>query len=124
VFGAWGQINNQGLSITKLLGELGFHDANILDRYYASNPRSDKRCWYKLLSYCRGIGVHDIRIEDGYLGDLLIVKNHLYDILIRIVFYFLGYQGTYTPIFAQDISDEVSVDWVDADLPASSLGYK
>jgi hypothetical protein len=124
VFVAWEKVNKSGLAITKLLDKLDFQDANILDRHYASNPRPDERSWFGLLSYCRGVGVHDIRIEDGYLNDLLIVKDHLYDILIRIIFYFLGYQGAYTPIFAQDISAEVLVSWVDADLPASRLGYK
>jgi hypothetical protein len=123
VFVAWDLVNENGLAITKLLNKLGFHDATILDLHYSSNPRPDERSWAQLLSYCRGIGVHDVLIEDGYLNDLLIVKDHLYDILIRLVFYFIGYQGTYTPIFAQDISEEVPVSWVDADLPASRLGY-
>lgn len=118
------QVNDAGLAIEKLLIKLGFHDASILNQYYVSNPRIDNRKWHQLLSYCRGVAMHDIRIDDLYLDDLLIVKDHLYDILIRIVFHLIGYQGTYTPIFARNTSGEISVGWVDANLPASRLGYR
>ena len=118
------QVNDAGLAIEKLLSKFGFHDANILDKYFESHPRIDNRKWHQLLSYCRGVAMHDIRIDDLYLDDLLTVKNHLYDLLVRIVFHLIDYQGTYTPIFAKNTSDEISVSWVDANLPASELGYK
>jgi hypothetical protein len=118
------QVNDTGLAIEKLLSKLGFHDANILNQHYASHPRIDSKKWHQLLSYCRGVAMHDIRIDDSYLDDLLIVKDHLYDILVRIVFYLIGYHEIYTSIFTRNTSDEISVSWVDANLPASRLGYK
>ena len=115
-----------GLAVTALLKRLGLHDADIIDAYYQSNPRADGRNdWNRVLSTYRGIAVHtgDFSFPDRTydIDDLVRITEHLYDIMVRIVFKMLGYDRTYQPIIRDQTPKPV--DWVKADLPASELGY-
>lgn len=115
-----------GLAVTDLLKHLGLHDADIIDAYYQSNPRADGRThWSSVLSTYRGIAVHtgDFSFQEQTydIHDVVRITYHLYDILVRIVFKMLGYDGTYQPIIRNQTSQPV--DWVKADLPARELGY-
>ena len=115
-----------GLAVTYLLKHLGLHDADIIDAYYQSNPRAnDRKDWNSVLSNYRGIAVHtgDFSFpEKTYdIHDVVRITYHLYDILVRIVFKMLGYDGTYQPIIRNQTSKPVN--WVKADLPARELGY-
>ena len=115
-----------GLAVTDLLKHLGLHDADIIDAYYQSNPRADGRThWSSVLSRYRGIAVHtgDFSFQEQTydIHDVVRITYHLYDILVRIVFKMLGYDGTYQPIIRNQTSQPV--DWVKADLQASELGY-
>ncbi|MCY7383137.1 MAG: hypothetical protein LH628_11260 [Microcoleus sp. CAN_BIN18] len=115
-----------GLAVTDLLKHLGLHDADIIDAYYQSNPRADGRThWSSVLSRYRGIAVHtgDFSFQEKTydIHDVVRITYHLYDILVRIVFKMLGYDGTYQPIIRNQTSQPV--DWVNADLPARELGY-
>ncbi|MEG4035981.1 hypothetical protein QUB37_05765 [Microcoleus sp. AT3-A2] len=115
-----------GLAVTDLLKHLGLHDADIIDAYYQSNPRADGRThWSSVMSRYRGIAVHtgDFSFQEKTydIHDVVRITYHLYDILVRIVFKMLGYDGTYQPIIRNQTSQPV--DWVKADLQASELGY-
>lgn len=124
VSAAWGKVNDSGLAIGKLIEHFGFKDLDVMASHYSSNPRGDKKSWHQLVSYCRGISIHDIRIKDDDLKDLLEIMAHLYDILIRIILHLSGYTGKYTTVFSRYTSEEVDLNWVDADTPASKLGYE
>jgi len=102
-------------------------DPDIINEWYKLNPRSDnKKRWEDVLSYYRGIIMHrgffDFDIGGQDLWDVVRITNHLHDILIRILFKILRYEGTYRPnVF--DYLTEKPVDWVKGDTPAFDLGY-
>ena len=56
------------------------------------------------------------------LWDVIRITNHLHDILIRILFKTLGYNGTYQPRVLNYRTTK-PVDWVKEDTAASELGY-
>jgi hypothetical protein len=115
-----------GLSVCELLKSYGIPDADIMDAHYRAHPRSDGiPTWSALLSRYRGIAIHeghfDVLSGRDDLGDILTVVFHLHDILVRLIFKMLGYDGSYQPTVVKMTAD-MPVDWVTANLPASRLG--
>lgn len=115
-----------GEVVETMLGQFGFPDANVLEAYYAQNPRSDNRNWPKLLTKIRGALIHEgyFRISDGTinLDDLVVVGKHSRDILVRTVLKALQYDGSYQPTVLIPTSPQI-VDWVTPTTPAGRLGY-
>lgn len=116
-----------GLAVADLLKRFGLHDADIIDAHYERNPRPDgTKHWSGVLSNYRGIVVHkgDFGFNERTydVDDVITITYHLYDILVRIVFQLLGYNGTYKPIVVTKCFQPV--DWVKPDLPAEQLGYR
>jgi hypothetical protein len=116
-----------GLATKDLLDLYVLPDARIVDDHYLVRPRPDGKTWADVLSYYRGAVLHE-----GYLDiaggkydreDIWRVINHLHDVLVRILFKMLGYDGTYDPAVGQSVTT-ANVDWVSATTPAASLGYQ
>jgi hypothetical protein len=116
-----------GLAVTGLLKHFGLPDADIIDAHYRSNPRPDGiRSWSAVLSHYRGTTMHtghyDFSGSRHDFGDILRINDHLLDILIRIIFRIVGYDGTYQPPIIK-MTDRVPADWVNDTTPAAQLGY-
>ncbi|OGO28148.1 MAG: hypothetical protein A2W33_03950 [Chloroflexi bacterium RBG_16_52_11] len=123
-----GKTKDFGLSVCDLLKLFSLPDAEILDAHYGAFPRTDGRQkWFEVLSYYRGSVVHegyfDILGSKHDRDDILIIINHLHDILLRIVFRMLTYDGEYDPTVLPYTAKE-SIDWVTPATTAEKLGYK
>jgi len=116
-----------GKAVVSLMERFDLPDAAIIAAYYEENPRPDGKKWPDVLSYYRGITMHrsyfDVLGRKHEIEDLVRITKHLHDILVRIVFKMLGYNGTYQPTVVSWTTD-ATVDWVKPDLPANRLGYK
>lgn len=113
-----------GLAVTYLLKRFNLPDADIVNTHLRTRPRADGiATWDALLSYYRGETMHTGYLSGHHtLDDILIIINHLHDLLLRIVFRLVGYGRTYQPPVTRFSTGE-PVDWVKPDLPASRLGY-
>jgi len=65
----------------------------------------------------------NFKTKEHAIGDIDAVTLHLHDILVRILFAILGYDGKYAPIM-QGLAAEEPIDWVKWDTSAHELGYK
>lgn len=114
-----------GLAIINLLKLPRFDlpDANVLTDY--SSPVT-KKDWPSTLSYYRGVVLHE-----GYFGspesidhnDVIVIMNHLHDIMVRIAFKIVGYTGNYQPT-VKPANALYPVDWVTSSSLPSQLGYQ
>jgi hypothetical protein len=114
-----------GLAIVNLLKLPRFDlpDANVLTYY--SSPVT-KKDWPSTLSYYRGVVLHE-----GYFGspesidhnDVIVIMNHLHDIMVRIAFRIVGYTGNYQPTVKSTNALD-PVDWVTSTSLPSQLGYQ
>lgn len=123
-----GTENSFGLAVVDLLKHFSLPDADIVDAYYLANPRPDgMQSWSRVLSKYRAIPVHigffNISGKEHDSDDIWTIETHLRDILLRIIFKIIGYDGTYQPP-VRTMSSITPVDWVVPGLPARELGYK
>jgi hypothetical protein len=85
-----------GIAVKDLLKELNLHDADVLDRHYASlNPPGS---WAGILSAVRGEVIHNgvLRIKDRQsLRIWFDFSRHLHDLCKRIILREVNYGGTY-----------------------------
>jgi hypothetical protein len=117
-----------GLAVCALLKQFNLPDADIIDAYYAANPRSDgRKSWSSVLSYYRGAPTHtgffNFSGKEHDADDIIIIMEHLRDVLLRIIFQIAGYDGTYQPPLVSWVID-AKHDWVKANTPAAKLGFK
>jgi hypothetical protein len=113
-----------GDSLKKLLCKFSLNDADILEQYYLSKYNTS---WRKRISSYRGAVTHrgyfDIPTLHNNLAEAVIISQHLHDILLRIIFKILNYNGQYCPtVFKWE--SLVEIDWVKKDTPPERLGYK
>lgn len=115
-----------GKTVVTLLEKFHLPDAGIMARHYASNPRRDGCDWPTAISKYRGISTHrgyfDFRSGDVDFDDVIAVYKHLHDILLRILFKLLGYDGTYQPT-VEIYTTQARLDWVTPETGADKLGY-
>jgi len=115
-----------GKAVVALLKHFNLPDGDILARHYEMNPRLDGRDWPEVVSMCRGTSMHrgyfDFRNGEADFDDVFRVFEHLHDVLLRIIFKMLGYEGTYQPTVAKSLA-QASVDWVTPSTEAGKLGY-
>lgn len=116
-----------GTAVERLVSKMGLPDAQILNAHLRKNPVLHARRWGKLLSDCRADAIHrgGFRLSPGEpeLDALFHISRHLHDLLVRIIFKLLGYDGTYCPTVAV-FRCRAPLDWVQAETPPSRLGYK
>ncbi|MGA7887812.1 MAG: hypothetical protein WCA44_18915, partial [Acidobacteriaceae bacterium] len=115
-----------GLSVLSLLNHFGLHDSEVVDRFYAANPRSDGRKWHQVLSNYRGLTQHGdaFRFEQGEHSALEVhrLASHLSDIIARILLIQIGYKGEYQRATAK-WTDAKTTDWVTPQTAPIELGY-
>lgn len=120
---------NFGLALTDLLEYFGMLDANILDRDYGANPRTDgKKHWAHVLARYRTDVIHHGYLRLGASGEgwreAWAVINHLHDIMARIILQALEYDGGYQPTMVPGPAVPFDLDWVKQDTMAGALGYQ
>jgi len=123
-----GKENSFGLAVAELLQLFSLPDAGIVDDHYLANPRPDgMTSWSSVLSKYRGAPVHsgffNISEKEHDFDDILTIETHLHDLLLRIVFKIIGYDGFYQPP-VRKLTSDTPVDWVVAGLSARELGYR
>jgi hypothetical protein len=115
-----------GRSVVDLMHKFGLRDAEIIESYYKSHPRWDKKNWIQVLPYYRGKAMHSgyfkFHENENYQEDVPRIYKHLHDILLRIVLKMLNYNGTYQPTVKKFKSTD-NVDWVSNETTATELGY-
>jgi hypothetical protein len=117
-----------GLSVVELLKIFNLYDSDVASNHFKSNPRADKiDLWSSILAHYRGIVIHEGHFD--FLGgkynihDVMVVRNHLHDILLRIILQLLGYEGTYQPTVIH-LATKQKIDWVQPVISGTRLGYK
>ena len=101
---------------------------DIVDAHYLNNPRSDGiQTWSGVLSKYRGAPIHsgffNISENKHDANDIVTIETHLHDVLLRIIFKIVRYEGTYQPPVTKEPWD-APTDWVVPSLPARELGYE
>jgi hypothetical protein len=118
---------NFGLAVADLIKLFDLSDLLMVESFYRSNPRRDGRPWCGVLSHYRGVVMHSsyFDFERGIYDfqDVATIKNHLHDILIRIVLKMLCYDGTYQKAI-NGWRGRYSLDWVNPNIRAEDLGYE
>jgi hypothetical protein len=115
-----------GLAVTDLLKKYSMPDKSIMDKYYALFPESQGKSWVNILTKYRGAAVHTgyFAQEQYNIQDVLVLEDHLQDILVRIALIIVGYEGNYQPRVIQYLIDGKTRNWVTEDTSAKELGYK
>jgi len=115
-----------GVAVVNVIEKYGFPDARIAENYLRANPRPDGKSWAALLSYYRGVTVHetylDLRSGKDDYKEVVVLLSHLHDLLLRMILKTIGFQGTYSPVVFLGPGSE-PVDWVKPTTEARSLGY-
>jgi len=121
---------NFGNAAIRLMQHFGLADAEVMARFLGAEGSSTAeglRKWAKWLSDCRGIAMHGghFDVAGGRHDAKLLWKTaqHLLDILLRMVFRIVGYDGTYRPAVAARFDEAKSVDWVTPETDPHMLGY-
>jgi hypothetical protein len=111
---ATGKENDFGLAVVDIARKFGFPDPDILQAHFNANPHPASDNWPGLLSHFRGAALHgayfDLPGKHDHF-DILTIMDHLHDLLLRIIFKTLQYDGPYQPPIPPTVSRE-SVDWV------------
>lgn len=116
-----------GLAVCDLLQKFGLPDAEIVDKYLQEvEPLGGIDNFAALLSSYRGRAIHKgyfkVKEKEHDAVRIWHITQHLQDMLLRIIFLILGYDGTYNPPVIMHRANE-SLNWVKSDTPASNLGY-
>ena len=76
----------------------GFHDAAVLDGHFTAHPHPTGKAWPGILNFYRAAATHDAYFDWAQREDLysiLRVRDHLHDLLFRVLFKTIGYDGPY-----------------------------
>jgi hypothetical protein len=114
-----------GLAVADLAQKFGFHDAAVLDAHFAAHPHPTGKTWPGVLTFYRAAATHDAYFDWNQRKDLytiLRVRDHLHDLLLRVLFKSIGYDGSYqSPI--PPLMQRESLDWVSPTTPPGLLGF-
>jgi hypothetical protein len=114
-----------GLAVADLAQKFGFHHAQVLDAFFSSKPNQAGRTWPGILNHYRATATHDAHFDWAHRDDLhaiLRVRNHLHDLLLRVLLKTVGYDGPYQPPIPPLMQPD-SVNWVKATTTPGLLGY-
>lgn len=118
--------NDFGLAVIELLRHYHMPDVDVLQPHLAAHPVAGTHNLPSLLSFLRGSVTHeayfDLPSGRHDLYEVSMVIDHLYDMLLRIIFKCLGYAGAYQPPLVP-VGGPACVDWVTAGTAPGSLGY-
>jgi hypothetical protein len=97
----------------------------VFDAYFTAHPHPTGKTWPGVLTFYRAAATHDAYFDWSQREDLytiLRIKHHLHDLLLRMLFKTIGYDGPYQspipPLMQRD-----SVDWVTTTTPPELLGF-
>jgi hypothetical protein len=97
----------------------------VFDAYFTAHPHPTGKTWPGVLTFYRAAATHDAYFDWSQREDLYTifrVKNHLQDLLLRVLFKTIGYDGPYQspipPLMQRD-----SMDWVTSTTPPELLGF-
>jgi hypothetical protein len=114
-----------GLAVADLAQKFGFHDAAVLDAHFTAHSHPTGKTWPGVLTFYRAAATHNAYFDWSQREDLytiLRVRDHLHDLLLRVLFKTIGYDGPYQspipPLMQRD-----SVDWVTPTTPPGLLGF-
>jgi len=125
--GRWGSMRlGFGRAVEQLLKQFDLADAEIMNKYLKCHPLGGRKSFRDVLSYYRGIVMHEgfinFRSDDGDVQSIIALTYHLHDIAVRVVLKLLGHVGTYQPTMVS-LPCTASLDWVRPDTHAYRLGY-
>jgi hypothetical protein len=114
-----------GLAVYDLAQMFGFQDAQVLDAHLSAHPHPTGKTWPGILTHYRAAATHDAYFDFTQREDLytiLRVRNHLHDLLLRVILKTVEYDGPYqSPI--PPVMQRPSADWVKPTTTAGLLGY-
>jgi hypothetical protein len=115
-------------ALVALLDHFKLPDAQIIDAHFLQQNRPQGlETWSQLISFYRNIPIHEgyyDKLKGHDFEEAVAVMKHLHDILVRIVFNVIGYDGEYQPTMMLPGPRAVRVNWVDpASTSAADLGY-
>jgi len=113
-----------GLSLSDLLKLFGLPDVILIENYYQTSKNG--KSWIRYISHCRGVVMHkgflDFYGDEFDPKEINIIRSHLHDILLRLVFKMLNYDGIYqSPI--RPLPDRNEANWVKPSTSPDKLGY-
>lgn len=115
-----------GIAVCDLAKHFGLQDAAVLDRHFAAHPSSAGNTWAQVLSHYRGAATHEAYFDIDGRHDLWStqrVKDHLQDLLLRVIWKLIGYDGPYqTPI--PPAHEKPNADWVTPTTSVRELGFE
>jgi hypothetical protein len=117
------KIDKFGVSLANLLELFRLPDADIINNYYRVKALHNGD-WCGFINRWRNEVIHEGYLDYGKIGsnpeELTTIINHMHDILIRIIFTMLLYNGAYrSPINDRDNQ----IDWVKISTNHNDLGY-
>jgi hypothetical protein len=128
VFSSDKKIDKFGVSLASLLRLFSLPDAEIINKHYSAKflHNSD---WCGFINQWRNEVIHegylDYKKVESNPQELTTIINHMQDILIRIIFTMLCYNGAYhSPINYKDNYQDNQIDWVKINTSHNRLGYK
>ena len=112
-----------GNMLVSLLDKFGLPDGEVMRAYCRRRHRTYD--WPRQIESNRHKLMHEgsLGLERRDLDKTMATLNHLLDIMLRIVFKRLDYDGYYQPPCLLGTA-QTKVDWVKPDAPARTLGYR
>ncbi len=115
-----------GLAVCHLLQKFGLPDAEIVDLYLREVSLGRIDNFAAMLSSYRGRAIHtgyfNVKEKEHDLLSIWFVTQHIQDILLRVIFLILGYDGGYNPPVLKHTANE-PLNWVKSETPAANIGY-
>jgi hypothetical protein len=113
-----------GVAVVDLIKKFWLADAQILEDHYRGRTMG----WGAILAHYRGDVTHhgylDI-LEAGHdWEEIAAVRNHLHDVLARVILKILEFDGGYSPGVITQRVVPLTVDWVKPHFTAQALGYE
>jgi hypothetical protein len=113
-----------GVAVVDLIKKFRLADAQILEDHYRARTIG----WGAILAHYRGDVTHhgylDI-LEAGHnWEEIAAVRNHLHDVLARVILKILEFDGGYSPGVVTQRVMPLTVDWVKLHFTAQALGYE
>ncbi len=114
-----------GLAVSELLNVHQLADAQVVDAYFVANPSPIGSAWAAVLTHYRNAVTHDAYFDIGGKHDLWEIQrvmDHFHDLLLRVIFKTIGYDGPYhSPI--PPVGHRDNADWVRPGTHPSHLGF-
>jgi hypothetical protein len=105
-----------------LLQENGLFDCDALKD--AKFNRKEGHKWLNIINYYRNKVIHGEVIDTNDFEFVEQLIKHLEDILLRLIFMKIGYEGKYQPRIASSIMMDKTAKWVSIKTQPKDFGYE